>query len=297
MTRVVQHPTMWDEAGREGNPENAERKSPYRLKVLDRAIAVLDALAASGDSGLNLPKVAESVGVAKSTAHRLLMVLGQHRLVFWRAETDSYVLGIKLFQLGSLAAPQKHLRDRAHRYLDDLAEETGETAHLAVLDDGQVLHLDKIESDHALRIAVVRGTYGPATSTALGKVLLAELREDQIDAIIRKYGLASRTNSAITSIAELKQHLRLVREHGYALDNEEYSKGLRCVAAPVRGPSGEVLGALGVAGPSIRLSDERIPCLVKLVVEAANRLSEELGAHHGSILFSTDPETARRLHS
>jgi DNA-binding IclR family transcriptional regulator len=271
------------------------RKSPYELQVLDRAVAVLDALSENGEGGLALSEVAKSIGVAKSTAHRLLRVLERRRFVLRRAENDKYVLGVKLFQLGSLAAPQRHLRDRAHKYLEHLAEETGETVHLAVLDDGHVLHLDNVESEHTLRMATVPGSYGPASATALGKALLAYLREGQCDAIIRKHGLPARTGNSITTIAELKRELRLVRDHGYALDNEEYSEGLRCVAAPVRGPSGDVLAALGMAGPSIRVTDERIPLLVGLVVKAASGLSEELGARPCEIVLPNEGEIISRL--
>src|ERR1017187_1124230 len=272
---MVPRPTMRDEKMVGKKPE-LDRRSPYRIQVLDRTVAVLDTLAKNGEPGLTVVEVAEAIGVAKSTAHRLLRGLAQWRFVFRQPVNDRYVLGVKLFQLGSLAAPQNHLRGRARRYLERLARETGETIHLAVLNDGQVLHLDKIESQRRLRIGIVLGSYSQASTTALGKALLACLPENRLREIIRMRGLPSRTSNSITTIAELEEELRRVRECGYALDNEEDGEGLKCVAAPVRSISGEVIAALSVAGPSLRMTDERVALLVKLVVETARGLSEEL---------------------
>jgi DNA-binding IclR family transcriptional regulator len=279
-----------------GDGGKVDRKSPYRLQVLDRAVAVLDAISRNGQGGLTLSEAAKSIGVAKSTVHRLLIVLEQSRFVLRRPMNDKYVLGVKLFQLGCLAVPEKDLRDRAHPYLEHLAKETGETTHLGVLDEGQVLHVDHVESEHTLRLAVVLGSYHPASTTALGKMLLAYLPEEQFETIIHRHGLPARTRNSLTTIMELKKELRLIKDHGYALDNEEDSEGLRCVAAPVRGVSGAVLASLSVAGPSIRMTDRRIPVLVGLVVESANRLSEELGAGPCRILLPNEREIINRLH-
>jgi DNA-binding IclR family transcriptional regulator len=224
------------------------------------------------------------------------MVLEKSRFVLRRPMSDKYVLGVKLFQLGCLAVPKKDLRDRAHPYLEHLAKETGETTHLGVLDEGQVLHVDSVESDHTLRLAVVLGSYHPVSTTALGKAILAFLPEEQFEAIIRTHGLPARTRNSITTIVEMKKELRLIKDHGYAVDNEEDSEGLRCLAAPVQGASGAVLASLGVAGPSVRMNDKRIPLLVRLVLEMASRLSRELGAGPCGILLPNEQEIINRLH-
>jgi DNA-binding IclR family transcriptional regulator len=187
------------------------------------------------------------------------------------------------------------LRDRAHKYLEHLAKQTGETAHLAVLDKGEVLHLDKVESEHALRMTVAVGSSAPATTSALGKALLAYVPDDQLAAVISSRGLPAGRGNSITTVANLREELQSIRSRGYAVDNEEQSEGLRCFAAAVRGFSGDALASLSVAGPSIRLTDDRIPFVVKLVVQAAGALSEELGAGPGRTVLPKGREIIARF--
>jgi IclR family acetate operon transcriptional repressor len=112
---------------------------------------------------------------------------------------------------------------------------------------------------------------------AAGKALLAFLPQSELDSIIRKRGLKSYTSKTIKSVKRLKQELRLVHERGYAIDNEEFEEGLRCVGAPLRDHTGEVVAAISIAGPAFRIRDERLPEIVRFVVDAAMDLSRELG--------------------
>jgi DNA-binding IclR family transcriptional regulator len=259
---------------------NRHGKSVYQIQVLDRVVALLDALSKRDGRGLTLPEVARELQVPKSTAHRLLKALEGWQLVYKCAQDARYALGVKLFELGSLGLPRRHLRDRAHGYLERLVYETAETSHLCILDDGQALQIDEVESSHAIRIAKLIGTRHALHTTALGKVILAHLSEQMVDDIVRRRGLAPRTHNSMTTIAQLRDDLRSIRARGYALDNEEAEEGLRCIGAPVRDFSGSVIAAVSIAGPSFRITDEAIPALANCVMSVANELSMELGYRH-----------------
>lgn len=249
---------------------------PYRLQVLDRALGILEVLSKEG-SDLTVPELAGRLGLNRSTVRRFIKVLEQHRLVEKNPQNGKYRLGLRLFELGSSAVAQLNLRERARPYLDRLVLETGETAHLCILDEGKVLYLEKLESPHAIRMASWVGRRNPAHCSAVGKALLAFLSEEQLDDFINRYGLPAQTRNTITKPDHFKAGLRIVRKRGYAVDDEESYEGLRCIGAPIRDYSGKVIASMSVAGPAFRLTKDKVPELAKLVVGVANELSAELG--------------------
>jgi DNA-binding IclR family transcriptional regulator len=252
------------------------RDSPYHIQVLDRALGILELLSADGP-GLTLGELVERTGLHKSTVHRLLMVLEQHRFIEKKSATGAYHLGLKLFELGSRALGQLDLHERARPHLERLVFETGETAHLCMLDEGEVLYLEKVEAPRTVRIPSVVGQRYPVHCGASGKSLLAFLPEKQVDDLIRARGLKPYTRNTITTPARLKAELQLVRERGYALDNEEFEEGLKCIAAPVRDHSGRTVASIGVAGLAFRMTDDKLPVLAELIRDVAGKLSAELG--------------------
>jgi len=257
-------------------PQSKTFKSPYRVQVLDRALAALDVLAARSTE-CSLVEICTTLKLHKSTAHRLMMVLEQHRLVDKNPDTGRYRLGLKLFEFGSKAIGAIDLRRQARPYLDRLQRELGETVFFCLLDDGQVLYLEKIESQQSVRTACNVGSRAPAYCTAVGKAMLAELTDTEVSEIVRRFGLKAFTANTITTGTALKTELRAVRSRGYAIDNEEKEPGLRCVSAPVRNDSGKLLAALSVSGPAFRVTRERVPEIAKAVMQAAGELSHELG--------------------
>jgi IclR family transcriptional regulator, KDG regulon repressor len=206
-----------------------------------------------------------------------MMVLEQHRLVDKNPDTGRYRLGLKLFEFGSKVIGAIDLRRQARPYLDRLQRELGETVFFCLLDDGQVLYLEKIESQQSVRTACNVGSRAPAYCTAVGKAMLAELTDTEVSEIVRRSGLKAFTPNTITTGTALKAELRAVRARGYAIDNEEKEPGLRCVSAPVRNDSGKLLAALSVSGPAFRVTKERVPEIAKAVMQAAGELSLELG--------------------
>ena len=239
-------------------------------------MAILDALAVEGGD-LSLFELSERLDLHKSTIHRLLMVLERHRLVERHGESGKFGLGLKLFELGSKASGRLGLGERSRPHLERLAAGAGETAHLCVLDGGEVLYLAKVEPSRTVRVPSSIGQRNPAHCTAVGKALLAFLPDEEVETVIRRRGLKAHTRNTIVSPSLLRRALRVIRERGYAVDDEEIEEGLRCVGAPVRDHSGRVVASMSVAGPAFRLTRSKTPSIGRLVMKAAHELSAELG--------------------
>ncbi|MCI0392362.1 MAG: IclR family transcriptional regulator [Acidobacteria bacterium] len=250
--------------------------SPYQVQVLDRALGILDSLSNEGPE-LGPAELSERLELHKSTVHRLLMVLERHRLIEKKPQNGKYRLGMKLFELGNQAVTQLDLRERAQPYLERLVLETGETAHICVLNGDRMLSIANVESSCTLRTPSTVGRRTLLHCTSVGKAMLAFLPEDEADELIEKCELTRYTGRTLTTLARLKAELRLIRQRGYAIDNEEFEEGLRCVGAPVRDYSGKIVAALGIAGPAFRLTEGRTPKVSQAVLGAAKHLSEELG--------------------
>jgi DNA-binding IclR family transcriptional regulator len=249
----------------------------YHVQLLDRAIAVLEVLSEASPAGLLPHEISQRSGLHKSTTHRLLSALSQHRLVQKNAKVGTYSLGLKLFELGVKAVPNVNLREHARSYLERLVFETGETAHLCVLVEHEILYLDKAEPPKTIRIASSVGARNPAFCSAVGKVLLAALPENELDSLLRRHKLVPYTSQTIVTPARLKAVLQQVRENGYAVDNEEREEGLRCIAAPIRDHTGEIIAGMSVAGPAFRLLSSQDSVVARLVMSIAAELSEKLG--------------------
>ena len=200
-------------------------------------------------------------------------------LVERNARTGRYRLGLHIFELGGLVMQQMNLWDEALPFLEGLVRDTGETGHLAVLDGGEAIYIERVEARRALRLPSAIGRGYPAHATNLGKVLLADLPPERVSEIIAERGLAVFTPNTITDPDELTAELERIRERGYAIDDEEYDEGLRCIGAGVRDHSGHVVSALGIGGPVTRVTPARVEELAELVMAAARGLSRRLGAH------------------
>jgi len=251
-------------------------ESPYQIQVLDRALALLEALSHQGPD-LTLAQISALLKLHKSTAHRLIMVLERHRLIEKNSNTGKYRLGLKLFELGTKAVSQLDLRERAHPFLERAVLHTGETGHLCVYDDGEVIYLDKIEPDRSVRLTSSVGRRNPAYCTAVGKAIMAFLPEAQVETSVQKHGLPQLTRKTITNMLDLCADLARVRKLGYAIDDEEHEEGVLCVGAPVWSVGPYPIAAISVSGPIFRLSHEKVPAVAESMIAMANALSRELG--------------------
>lgn len=245
-------------------------------QVVDRVVDILETFQRLGPE-LGVSDVSRALGLKKATAHRLLASLLHRGMVAQDPVTRRYRLGIKLWELGSLATSQVDWVDRIKPYLQSLSDLSGETTHLAVLNDGQVLYVDKVESSRSLRMPSQVGRRLPVHCTGVGKALVAFLPDEVLMGIVARRGLPMITSHTITELAVLLHELAAVRELGYAIDNEEIDEGLTCLAAPVRDHTSHVTAAMSIAGPTSRLKPESIPALAAQVVQTANEASLALG--------------------
>lgn len=247
----------------------------YRVQVLDRAVGILDALGAAREP-LAASEVAERLSLHKSTIHRLLTVLEGHQLIRRDPATARYALGLRLFQLGNQAVSGFRLADTALPFLARLVRDTGETAHVCVLDGDETVSLANVEGPRNVRMPATVGRRTPAHCTSVGKAMLA-FQPASVDRVLARTPLQALTPRTLVTRRALLADLEQVRLRGYAIDDEEVEEGLRCVGAPVRNHAGEVVASISIAGPVFRLKKQRIPELARAVVGAARDLSAELG--------------------
>lgn len=246
---------------------------------IERAAALLDILGRHSQ-GISLRDLSGQADLPKGTAHRLLASLAIFGYVQQDPKTKNYSLGFKLLELSNRLLRQLDFREQARPLLMELAEKTSETVHLVVIDEFEILYVDKLEplDLSGLRMASRIGSRTTAHSSAVGKVLLSVLPEHDLEEFIRKAGLQKKTANTITDPMQLRQHLQTVRSQGYAIDNEENESGVRCVAAPIRNQSGRVIAAASVSGPSIRISKKRLrEDLRDEIIRTSEKISWRLG--------------------
>jgi IclR family transcriptional regulator, KDG regulon repressor len=248
----------------------------YSIQVLDRAARILDCFRLERPE-LRLTEITAATGLHKSTVYRLLEVMRRHHFVQFDEMTGVYRVGIRLFELGAVAMAGCGFEKYARPALEELANTTGETAHLCVLHESEIVHVAKVESSFALRIATPVGRRHPAYCTSVGKAILAHFSAEALAAYLGTTELRPLTPKTITSPALLKAQLRRVAEQGYALDDEEVHEGVRGVAAPVRDYSGEVVAAITITGPVGRITRSKLPELAGHVIKAADNISSRLG--------------------
>jgi IclR family transcriptional regulator, acetate operon repressor len=249
-----------------------------RSASLRRALALLAEIGAPGTAvhGVALGELAARVGVDKSTASRLLGPLREWALV----ETDElgrYRLGVGVLRLGQSYLERLDVRAVALPVLRDLTANTGETSHLVLYQHPDVVYVEKVEADSAVRMRSRVGRVEPAAYTGVGRAYLAYAPGEVVDDVLAR-GLTKRTPSTITSVRQWRAELAATRERGYAIDDCENEADVRCVGAPVFDHLGQPVAALSLAGPAWRLTRERAESLGPVVAAAADAVSAALGA-------------------
>jgi len=248
----------------------------YRIHVIDRAARIMECFTFENPE-LSVAEIGAVTELHKSTAHRILMALEHNGFIEQNPQNGKYHLGLKLFNLGQRAVSRLNLREVARRFLQQLMEKSRETVHLGILDDGEVLYIEKVEGPHALRMPSRIGRHIRIHCTSLGKAMLSCMEENEVRRILQKQPLAVRTANTIRTVKQLLADLEETKRRGYAIDDEEGEIGLRCVGSPIFDYSGKVIGAVSLAGPSARITHEKIPTLGGDVVKTAKAISQKLG--------------------
>ena len=246
------------------------------IALTDKVFGVLEAFSRNAQTSLSLEEITQSVGLAKTTVHRLLYSMKKIGYVDQNEQTGEYMLAPKFFELGRQVLPYQRIATMVKPLLENLRLRCGESVHVGVLDKGLVTYIAVVESQNPYRCAAVAGEYSYAHSTALGKCLLAHLTESEIEDIIREHGLPKLARNTITIGTQLIEELRRVQEEGVATNMEENIDGVICVAAPIRDHSGMTVAALSVSGPAMRM--ELILDVIKQEVRRVGaRISGMLG--------------------
>ena len=263
-----------DTAGLSKEADNNQNKGAMRSVA--QVLRVFDYLETCR-AGAGVTEVAEVLGIHKSTASRLLAAMKSEGYITRSDLTGKYSLGIRLVELAKAKLDQFDIRAYARPYMEEIAKQTKETIHLAIMEQGKLVYIDKIDTTHIL---VMRSRIGHRISphcTALGKAILSVLPDDDKDAIIETIQFQRFTPNTIIDPLTLKEHLLQVAIQGFALDDEEHEEGIRCAAAPIRDHFGDVTGAISVSAPITRMSIKRMEEMGILVKDICAGLSASLG--------------------
>lgn len=247
------------------------------LSTLDKGLRVLEALARSDSGSESLTSLSRAVGLHRTTVFRILGTLRARGYVARESDTDRYRLGVRVLSLAGVVLDDLDVRQVARPALEALRLEARELVFLTVLDRGEVVTVERLDSDQPLTLRAQIGSRRPAHCTAAGKAFLAALPEAEREAILQK-PLAAFTPRTVTSPELIDQQLAEARRRGFAWDDEEYLDGVRCVAAPVFGIDRRVVGVVSLAVPTMRAPWDRLWRLGAAVRATALEISAGLGA-------------------
>jgi IclR family transcriptional regulator, KDG regulon repressor len=247
------------------------------ISSLSRGLLALTIMA-QADRPLGVSELAERLEIDPSSSYRILATLEKHGFAVQQARGRKYALGFASLMLADSVLRQLDVAAQAGPHLRALVEQTGESAHLAVLNGAFAVFVCRETAAAFLRVETAIGTSEPAHCTAAGKALLFDHGERDLRALYPDGTLDRYTEQTIGSVDELIDELARTRARGYAYDDEELHSGVRCLAAAVRGHHGKIVASIGVSGPTARLTRERLSGLASTVREAAAALSAEMGA-------------------
>jgi len=244
---------------------------PGGVRVLHKTLDILETIK-SRETGLKLAELARAVELPKATVYRILTTL-EGRGYLDRAADGSYRMAKKMFELQRNESLEQVLSRAAQPVMQRLVDSTKETVNLGILDGGEVVVINTVESPQAVRMSSKIGNRRHLHSTALGKVFLSGLPEKEFLRLIRMKGLPKLTDTTITTIDGLRSEIERVRHQGWAMDNQENESEGRCIGAPVTGDGGRVVAALSISGPVFRMDVTRARKLVAELTASCAEIS------------------------
>ncbi len=254
-------------------------KAEYIIQAVSHALDLLEQFHDDVDE-LGVTELSKRLKLHKNNVFRLLATLESRGYIEQNKATENYRLGLKSLELGQTFIKQMGLLRQAKPILEKLVAECNETSYVAIFKEGYIVYLDVVETDLTVRVVSRVGSRLPAYCTAAGKIHLAFMSDEEIDAVLPAGELKQYSARTVTNRDTLKAELKEIAEQGYALDNEELDLGVRCVAVPIRDYTRRIVGAVSISGPAMRLDDERINKeLVPLILQAGEELSTRLGFH------------------
>lgn len=235
-------------------------------------------LLAERHAPLTLTEISNTLGIPKTSTYDIIATLMDRNILEYENRLFKTIqLGLGLFEITLLALGKRDLHRVARPYLDQILERTGETVYLAVENNGEVVYLEKAEGSAAVRYSADLGTRLPLYCTGLGKSILAAYPNEKVREIVAGYSMRSFTSQTITNVMDLQEELAATRLRGYAIDNQEVTEGIFCVAAPIYGAGDKPVAAISIASGSSMLQDGKMDKLGTIIAEKALVISRKMG--------------------
>jgi len=258
-----------------------DKKRPFLIKSVDKALRVIECFNLM-ERELGVSEISRRLNLNKSTVQRLFATLKSRGYVSQNGETAKYSLSVKFLKIASIVLGRLDMRYAALPYMRELSEKTSEAVNLGILEDFEVIYIEKVESNQLVHVGSRVGEGIPANCCALGKVILAYMPDgDRRAAVFAQRKLIGLAKRSITDPQKLEQELSKVRKQGYALDDRETGDEVLCVAAPIIDHLGRVHASISCSLPFHRASKERLEEIIIQVKETAKKISSVLG--YGSL--------------
>lgn len=253
-----------------------QNRPKYPIKVLLNAFLIFDLLIKKNQS-VSIHELSEVLNIYPSSIHRILDTLNHLGYIEKKLDSDEYQIGIKAIELGMAKLNQVDLIKDATPYLEGLSKEFNENVYLGVLFEGEVMYQAKKEAPRKISLITHVGTRAPVYSTALGKVLIADLSKKERKKIIGNKSLQRLTKNTIIDKKGLENELEKVQKLGYAIDDEENENEIKCIASPIKDNNGKVVAAISISGPSYRFNLDKQKSMIKAIMETGDKISSRLG--------------------
>jgi IclR family KDG regulon transcriptional repressor len=254
-----------------------QKKDMYTIDILSVALDVVEFMLKSGESSLRPSEIGAQLGINRTRVFRILKTLEQRGYSEFDPDTQGFRLGSKFLEFGKLVRGKDALRRVAEPVLMKLAQTTGDSSHLLIRFQDSAITIDRFQGHHRLQVATPIGQSVPLHVGASPKILLANAPEEERETLLKELSLQRFTPNTITDINELRRCLNEIREKGYAVDEEDYERGVYAIGAPVRDGTGRVIAGITITTPESRYSLERRETLIVQVLEAAREISRRLG--------------------
>lgn len=227
---------------------------------------------------LKLQEISKGVGFPSSTALRLMTSLIGYGYIYQDEETLKYDLTIKFCKIGDAVKSTMNITKIIHPYMREISNQTGENVFFAIDQDMSLVYLDVVTGSHSQNQVFQRiGKVAPLHATGIGKILLTDYEESKLLKFIEQKGLAEFTENTLTDIESLKAELEIIRENGYALDNQECELGICCISVPIYDYTGLVIGGISISGPITRINEDRFEEFLAVLHDVASKISNKLG--------------------
>lgn len=246
------------------------------MSTIDKILDTLE-IVSRREKGIGIVELSNLSGLRLSTAHRIVSALVKRGYLSQPNKRGKYYPSNESMQFGVSTKIVMQLVDIAYSFLLELNSVTNEAVSLAILDKYEATIIEHFESNQGLRFTSHVGAKAPLHSTAVGKVLLAGMRDEEVEVFLKRKALPSRTENTITSVNRLEEELSAIKREGIALDDEEDEIGLKCIGAPIKDSKGAIVASMAISGPSARLNGKKIRELKRLIATYAMKISNSLG--------------------